>query len=826
MEGSYSPRNVEVSACGRERSSSPSPPAPPSAGMRRCGPSSSTSSPPSAWPTGWGTPLPACTDRPVVAVTAVRACFWMGGPAPGAPVKATGRLREKVISPCGTRRLSVTEIARILTADGAPVSAQTVWKICAAEGLPRLRGDDAASRGPATQLAPSGQPPCLAGPPSPWISRAIMPGCCCSPQAVEPELGLVEHNAGCGYSATRGLSAWQWVGTLLLATATRVPRAHPIDKITDNASLAFFLGLTALPRATHLSTYSYRARRESSQQLLTGLIRRLRPLGLASGEEKAGLRLHAIPPPRRRPGPGRALRARPVYSAPARCSPSPPATTPPARWSTPTPTSPRPSKPARSSPSPTTGTRPPGKTPPCWSLAPSSPPTRSSTSCPPAASPGSPCASAARPSSPASPPCPPARGSTPPPSSAQAATATPHLHEDMTTLKGISAPVRQIAIRNIGRNYAARLLITNGRATPARDLFARYAERMLIENELDAYISGFGLNALSSAVSLNVDLDTTLTVSHRQPLPAVRPQAATLRKRNPRTPSGGTSWTPPAPCTSPATPSPAPSTCAAAAPVLINAGFADLDVPIPWWNDGPCASASRPADFSRPTRSPATQPTGPAEPAQDLNRFSVPRIEASGRRARQARHRADRAAAGRHLRARPAPGKATPARTSPSITAPGPSPARKARRQQPGRRVPGARQGRDRGHLLRRRLRPLPGPRPVHHGPAAAAVAAAPRPGQSPRQPPGPRKPRSRFQADYARRAGVEGRRAPGHRPRRTPRPLPRPAPEPASTTCTWPAPSTFCRLEAYWTGTPLDRQRTSHLARLGSSASSHDPQN
>ena len=35
---------------------------------------------------------------------------------------------------------------------------------------------------------------------------------------------------------------------------------------------------------------------------------------------------------------------------------------------------------------------------------------------------------------------------------------------------------------------------------------------MLIENELDAYISGFNLNALSSSVSLNVDLDTTLTV--------------------------------------------------------------------------------------------------------------------------------------------------------------------------------------------------------------------------------------------------------------------------------------------------------------------------
>ena len=35
---------------------------------------------------------------------------------------------------------------------------------------------------------------------------------------------------------------------------------------------------------------------------------------------------------------------------------------------------------------------------------------------------------------------------------------------------------------------------------------------MIIENELDAYLGGFHLDALSSAVPLNVDLDTTLTV--------------------------------------------------------------------------------------------------------------------------------------------------------------------------------------------------------------------------------------------------------------------------------------------------------------------------
>ncbi len=33
---------------------------------------------------------------------------------------------------------------------------------------------------------------------------------------------------------------------------------------------------------------------------------------------------------------------------------------------------------------------------------------------------------------------------------------------------------------------------------------------MIIENELDADISGFHLNALSSGLPLNVDVDTTL----------------------------------------------------------------------------------------------------------------------------------------------------------------------------------------------------------------------------------------------------------------------------------------------------------------------------
>jgi hypothetical protein len=87
----------------------------------------------------------------------------------------------------------------------------------------------------------------------------------------------------------------------------------------------------------------------------------------------------------------------------------------------------------------------------------------------------------------------------------------PQIHDQLVQIKGIEGPVRQLAVRNIGREHPT-LLITNELEATTKQLFARYAERMTIENELDAYISGFHLDALSSGLPLNVDLDTTLTV--------------------------------------------------------------------------------------------------------------------------------------------------------------------------------------------------------------------------------------------------------------------------------------------------------------------------
>ena len=74
------------------------------------------------------------------------------------------------------------------------------------------------------------------------------------------QLGLHELVGQAGYPSTSAITAWQSIGTLLLAKCARRHRAHHIDALTDDAALAHALGLTALPKATHVGSYSYRVR--------------------------------------------------------------------------------------------------------------------------------------------------------------------------------------------------------------------------------------------------------------------------------------------------------------------------------------------------------------------------------------------------------------------------------------------------------------------------------------------------------------------------------------------------------------------------------------
>jgi transposase len=499
-------------------------------------------------------------------------------PGPKGPSKAGATVREKVLALRADQR-SVTEIAAALTAQGLPISAQTVWQILNAEGLPRLPVRDESSRGTPARLDPIKAAPLTA-----WPTGTRLPCDHAGLLLLFPaivDLGLHRLISTSSYPATSRLSSWHSIGTLLLAKCARRPRVHRIGTLTDDTALAFTLGLTALPKATHLGGYSYRIPRQINQQFLTALVAELRRVGLATGEQGFNLDFHAI----RHHGedavlekhyvPKRSQRTRAVLTFFAQDHTSAEMvyanaditkaeqsreviafadywqqatgadlgllvfdsqlttytvldelTARGIRWLTLRQRGR--SELARLAALPATA----------WK-------------------------------------------------SARIDRAgryrNPRLHEDMVTLKGISTKVRQIAIRGIGRDEPT-LLITNDVTTPGKALFARYAERMTIENELDAYISGFHLDALSSGVPLNVDLDTTLTVVAGN---LYRMLARKLPRYETATPDK--IWRHFLDATGTLHVSEHTVTCAlnlrSHHPVLVDAGFADLEIPIPWWND-------------------------------------------------------------------------------------------------------------------------------------------------------------------------------------------------------------------------------------------------
>jgi len=86
------------------------------------------------------------------------------------------------------------------------------------------------------------------------------------------------------------------------------------------------------------------------------------------------------------------------------------------------------------------------------------------------------------------------------------------VHDDpATALPAYPRPVRQLAVTGLGHDQPT-LLITNRAALPARQVIQSYAKRMNIEQRLAEAIQSFSLDALAGAVPLNVDLDVVLSV--------------------------------------------------------------------------------------------------------------------------------------------------------------------------------------------------------------------------------------------------------------------------------------------------------------------------
>ena len=86
---------------------------------------------------------------------------------------------------------------------------------------------------------------------------------------------------------------------------------------------------------------------------------------------------------------------------------------------------------------------------------------------------------------------------------------TPRVFEQKVQLR--TRPYRQFFIKDLGHEEPT-ILLTNDKHATARQLIARYARRMLIENALADAVRFFHCDALSSSVGFKVDFDMALLV--------------------------------------------------------------------------------------------------------------------------------------------------------------------------------------------------------------------------------------------------------------------------------------------------------------------------
>ena len=89
--------------------------------------------------------------------------------------------------------------------------------------------------------------------------------------------------------------------------------------------------------------------------------------------------------------------------------------------------------------------------------------------------------------------------------------STPRVLDEHVALKGYDGLLRQLTVINLGHEEPTVLVTNHLKLSPAT-LVTRYAQRMLIENNISESIQFFHMDALSSMVGLKVDFDLQLTL--------------------------------------------------------------------------------------------------------------------------------------------------------------------------------------------------------------------------------------------------------------------------------------------------------------------------
>jgi Transposase DDE domain group 1 len=435
-----------------------------------------------------------------------REFFTAGKPGPKtAPGKDAARPRILELRAAGH---SIDEIAATLAAEGTPLNRTGIAEVIADEGLPRLwRRPDTERGGPAREIQ----------------GRAETAGFAALPERAETRLaglllaipdlialGVPEMVAAAGYPSTPKIPALSYVLSLLALKLTSTRRVSHVYDIAADPGAALFAGLTALPKATALTTYSYRLEHSRQAAFLAALDQASLAAGLADGEA-LNLDFHAVmhwgddPVLEKHYVPRRSQRTRPVLTFFAedaaahtllyanadlsKASQNREVIAFADHWRKVTGHDPAllifDSKLTTQAVLAELDDRKIG----FITLRARHPATTRTLAALPAS----------------------ARASM---TLGRAGNKTRRIkvHDDpAAALPAYPRPIRQLAVTGLGHDQPT-LLITNQAQLPARQVIQSYARRMNIEQRLAEAIQSFGLDALAGAVPLNVDLDVVLSI--------------------------------------------------------------------------------------------------------------------------------------------------------------------------------------------------------------------------------------------------------------------------------------------------------------------------
>jgi Transposase DDE domain group 1 len=435
-----------------------------------------------------------------------REFFVSGRPGPKtAPGKDAARPRIIELRAAGH---SIDEIAQALAAEGTPLNRTGIAEVIAGQGLPRMwRRPEADRGGPAREVQARAEAADFTA--LPGLAETRLAGLFLAiPDLIA--LGVPDLVAAAGYPSTGKIPALSYLLSLLALKLTSTRRVSHVYDIAADPGAALFAGLTALPKATALTTYSYRLEHARQAAFLTALDKAALAAGLAQGEA-LNLDFHAVmhwgddPVLEKHYVPRRSQRTRSVLTFFAED-----AGTHTLLY-------------ANADLSKASQNREVIAFADHWKAVTGSDPallifdSKLTTQAVlaelddrkigfitlRARHPSITQALAALPAT---------AWTSMTLGRAKNTTRRIRVHDDPATqLSAYPRPIRQLAVTGLGHDQPT-LLITNRPALPARQVIGTYARRMNIEQRLAEAISSFSLDALAGAVPLNVDLDVVLSV--------------------------------------------------------------------------------------------------------------------------------------------------------------------------------------------------------------------------------------------------------------------------------------------------------------------------